>query len=68
MAAIFFIGTEPFEQIVNTFPQKAPMWNLGKNAQAVSEEKTVTNYTILYMNIAQGQGQITPRGQNFDCN
>ena len=36
-------------------------------AQAVSE-KTLKNYTILYMYIAQEQGQITPRGQNFDSN
>ena len=28
----------------------------------------VKNYTIFYMYITQGQGQITPRGQNFDCN
>ena len=26
------------------------------------------NYTILYMYVAQGQGQITPRGHNLDCN
>ena len=26
------------------------------------------NYTILYLYIALGQGQITPRRQNFDCN
>ena len=37
-------------------------------AQAVSEKKTLKNYTILYMYIAQKQGQITPRGQNFDSN
>ena len=24
------------------------------------------NYTILYMFTAQGQGQISPKGQNFD--
>ena len=31
-----------------------------KIAHAVSE-KTFKNYTILYMNVALGQGQITPR-------
>ena len=32
-----------------------------KIAQAVSEKKTFKNYTILYMYIAQGQGQIAPK-------
>ena len=41
--------------------------NLVKIAQVVSE-KTFKNYTILYMYIAQGQGQITLRGQKFDYN
>ena len=29
-------------------------------AETVSEQKTLKNYTILYMYITQGQGQITP--------
>ena len=41
------------------------MWNLVKITQEVSVKK-FKNYTILY--IAQGQGQITPMGQKFDCN
>ena len=45
---------------------EGPMRNLVKIAQACSEKRTFKNYTILYMNIAQGQGQITPMGQNFD--
>ena len=44
------------------------MWNLVKIAQAISEKKTFDDYTILYMYIAQGQWQITPREQKFDCN
>ena len=40
----------------------------GEIAQTVSEKNLFKNYTILYMDIAQGQGQITPRGQNFDYN
>ena len=32
------------------------------------EEDILKKYTILYMYIAQGQGQITLRGQNFDYN
>ena len=44
------------------------MWILVKTAQAVLEKKAFENYTILYMYVAKGQGQITPRGQNFDCN
>ena len=35
------------------------MWNLVEITQVVSE-KAIKNYTILYMYIAQGQGQITP--------
>ena len=47
---------------------EGPISNLVKIAQAISEKKTLKNNTILYMYIAQGQEQITPRGQNFDCN
>ena len=68
MVAILFNGGEPFEQIGNTLSTEGPMSNLVKIAQAVSEKKTFKNNTILYMYIAQGQGQITPREQNFDYN
>ena len=68
MAAILFNGVEPFEQIGNTLLTEGPIWNLVKIAPAVSEKKTLKNYTILYMYIAQGQGQTTPRGQNGDYN
>ena len=68
MAAILFNGTEPFEHIGITLLSEGPMWNLVKIGHAVSEKKTFKNYTILYMYIPQGQGQITPRGQNFDSN
>ena len=68
MAAILLNGTEPFKQIINILSTEGPKWNLVKIAQAVSEKKKFKNYTILYMYIAQRQGQITPRGQNFDCN
>ena len=70
MVAILFNGAEPLEQIVNTLLTEGPMLNMVKSAQAVSEKKMLKNYTILYtyMYIAHGQGQITPRGQNFDCN
>ena len=37
----------------------------GKIAQSVSK-KAFKNYTILYMYIAQGQGQITLGEKNFD--
>ena len=36
------------------------MWNQVKIGQPVSEKKTFKDYTILYMSIAQGQGQIPP--------
>ena len=50
-----------------SFRQKA-MWNPMKIAQAVSEKKIFKFYTIVYMYIAQWQGQITLKGQNFDYN
>ena len=68
MAAILFNCVEPFEQTGNTLLTEGPIWNPVKIAQTVSEKKTFKNYTILYMYIAQGQGQITLRGQNFDYN
>ena len=67
MAAILFNGAEPFEEIFNNPLTEGPMWNLMKIGQVVSE-KMFKDFMILYLNIAQGQGQITPRGQNFDYN
>ena len=64
MAATLFNGAEPFEQIVNILSTEGPMWNLEKTVQVVSEKKTFKDFTILYMYIAQGQGQIAPK--NFD--
>ena len=65
MAAILINSAEPFELIVNSLLTDGLNRNMGKTAQAVSEKKTFKNYTILYMYIAQGQGQIVPRGQKF---
>ena len=59
MAAILFIGAEPFEQIDNTSSTEGPVWNLVKIGQAVSEKKTFKDYVILCTYIAQIQGQIT---------
>ena len=39
-----------------------------KIAQVVSEKKTFKIYIILYIYMTQWQGQITPKGQNFDFN
>ena len=44
------------------------MWNMVKINQAVSGMKTFKGYAILYIYVAQGQEQIIPRGQKFDCN
>ena len=68
MAAILFNGVEPFEQICNILSTVNPISSLVKIAQVVSEKKAFENCTILYMYIALGQGQITPRGQTFDYN
>ena len=61
MAAFLFNSAE-HSNIVSTLSTEGPMWNRGKIAQAISQ-KTFKNYTILYMYIAQGQGQVTHRGQ-----
>ena len=60
MVAIFFNDAERFEQIDNTPSTEGSMLNLVKIGQAVSEKKMFKDYEILYMYIAQGQGQITP--------
>ena len=60
MEAVLFNGPGPFKQIVNTFLTEDPTWILVKIAEAVSEN-TFKTYTVLYMYIAQGQRQITPR-------
>ena len=60
MKAILFNGVELFEQIVNIPSTEGRMWNLKKIGQAVSEKKTFEVFMILYLYIAQGQGQITP--------
>ena len=67
MVSILLNGMEPFEQILNILSIESPMRNQVKIVQVVSE-KTFKNYTILYKYIPKEQGQITPRGQNFDCN
>ena len=59
MVATLFSGADPFEQIVNILSTEGSMWNLVKTAQVVSE-KTLKNHTILYMYVAQGQGQTIP--------
>ena len=48
-----------------TFDRR-PQVKYVKVAQVISEKRTFKIYTILYMYITQGQGQTTPRGQNFD--
>ena len=67
MVAILFNGAEPFERTVNTTSTEDPMWTLVKICPVVSEE-TFKDYIILYMYVAQWQGQIALRGQKSDCN
>ena len=62
MAAILFNGAEPFEQIVNISSTENPKRNLVKTGKAISEKKTFKDFMILYLFIAQGQGQTTPGG------
>ena len=68
IATILFNNVEPFEQTVNKYPfnRRLHMKSL-KTGQVVSE-KTFKDYMILNMYVAQGQGHITAKGHNFDCN
>ena len=61
MVAILFNVAESFEQIVSILSTEGPMWNLVKIVQGASEKKTFKDFMILYMYIAQGQGQINPK-------
>ena len=65
--AILVNGVETFEQIVNNLSTDGTICNLVKNAREVSEKKAFKIYN-LHMYIVQVQGQITPKGQNFDYN
>ena len=62
---ILFNSAEPFEQTDNIPSNRKRHVKSGENW---SEKKTLKDYTILFMYIAQRQGQITPRGEQFDCN
>ena len=64
MAAILFKGDEPLEQTVNILLKEGSIWYLVKIFQV---KKTLKDYMILNIYIAQGQGCITARGQNFRC-
>ena len=68
MAAILLIDPEPFEKSVNIPSTECPMWNLVKIGPVVLERKMFNDFMVLYLYKAQGQGQITPRGQKFDPN
>ena len=59
MVATLFNDAEPFEQIDNTPSTEGQTWKLVKTGQVVSEKKTFKDYEILFMNIPQGQGQIS---------
>ena len=56
-AAILFNDAESFEQIDNMPSTEGPNFYLVKIGQSVSG-KTFKDYEIIYMYIAQGQGQI----------
>ena len=58
MVAILFNGVTPFKHNCHYPFNRIPHEKSGEIAQAVSE-KAFKNYTILYMYIAQGHGQIT---------
>ena len=63
MPAILINGAEPFEQMFNILSTEDHMLNLVTIGQTVSEN-TFIDYMILYMYLAQRQGQIH-RGTKF---
>ena len=66
MAVILFNDAKHLNKFAIPFRQKAPCeiwWKLLKQFQ---RKRLLTNYTSLYMYLAQGQGQITLKGQDFD--
>ena len=62
MAAILFNDVELFEQSFNITSTEGPKWNLVKISQVILEKKTFKDFIVLYLYIAQGQGQITKGG------
>ena len=60
LAAILFNDSESFEQIDNTHSTEGLMWNLVNIGQAITEKTMFKDYKILFMYIAQEQGQIAP--------
>ena len=59
MKPILFNEAKRFEQLIICLHRRPKVYNLGKTGQAVSEKKMFKDDEILYMYIAQGQGQIT---------
>ena len=61
------VGRNHLNKLSIYFRQKAPCEIWWTNCLS-SFRKDIQKLHILYMYIAQGQGQITSRGQKFDCN
>ena len=61
ITTILFNVVDPFEQTVNIPSTEGPMWNLvkvwSKSGQVVSE-KIFKDFMMLYLYLAQGQGQM----------
>ena len=64
MTSILLNGEDPFEQIVNILStERRPYVNHVKSVKSVkivSKKKTLKDYTILYIYIAQGQRTPVP--------
>ena len=61
--AILFNGWNRLKHCQYPFDRRLPVKSGGW-----SEKKTFKDYMSLNMYIAKGQGRITTREQNFDCN
>ena len=61
MTAILFDDADQFDYTDNMPSTEGPKSNLMKIGQVVSERKRFKDYKILYMYVAQGQGQINRR-------
>ena len=62
-AIILFTDAEHFEQSVNIPSTEGPHVKSRETGQMVLEKKTFKKFMVLYLYMAQGQGQITPRGK-----
>ena len=60
MAAILFNDADSFKQSVNIPSTEGLMWNPVNIGLVISEKKTVKDFMVSYLYIAQGKGRYPP--------